>query len=95
MSSKNPQHNGAPALEHGRGRITCGSRERRRLYEQLGLEGEVEFIGDALDAGRQAVEGDYEDEESDDESGVEGPRSETDEEVRAIVERAQEDDSDE
>ena len=59
MSSKNPQHNGAPALEHGRGKITCRSVERRKLYETQGIEDRVIFVGPAAEAGRQAEEGDH------------------------------------
>ena len=91
MSSKNPQYNGAAALSVERGSITCGSKERRRLYEELGIEDKVdEWTGEAKKAGRQAQEGNHIQEESDDESPVEGPRSEVNEEVREIVERAQE-----
>lgn len=38
-----------------RGPIKCGDRERRRLYEAVGREDAVEFIGDAADAGRQTT----------------------------------------
>ncbi|WP_273836188.1 hypothetical protein [Halococcus sp. PRR34] len=37
-----------------RGTITCGDPDRRELYEQVGREDAVEFIGDAAEAGRQA-----------------------------------------
>ena len=68
MSSDNPQDGEAKALDVETGRITCGSVERRRLYEQLGLEGRVEFIGDAAKAGRQAEEGEHREREASGES---------------------------
>ncbi|EMA38448.1 hypothetical protein C447_09847 [Halococcus hamelinensis 100A6] len=77
------------------GQITCGSKARRKLYELEGVDDRVTFVGDALDAGRQAEENEYPRGESDDESTVDVPRGEVDEEVKEIVERAQEDGSDE
>lgn len=63
--SKNPQHNGAAALAHEPGKITCRSVERRKLYETQGIEDRVIFVGPAAEAGRQAEEGDHEQEEND------------------------------
>ena len=82
MSSKNPQHNGAAVLEHGRGTIVCRSVERRALYETLGIENRVTFEGPAAEKGRQAEEGDHEQEESADEL----PPGDLDDEVREFVE---------
>lgn len=36
-----------------RGPIKCGSVDRRELYEAVGREDAVEFVGDAAEAGRQ------------------------------------------
>ena len=63
---------GTSPPDRPRGRIVCGDVERRRLYEQVGVEDEVEFIGNALDAGRQAEEGEHLEEEN-----VEDVRDET------------------
>ena len=42
------------AVLYRRGPIKCGDVERRRFLEEVGCEDEVEFIGDAKAAGRQA-----------------------------------------
>lgn len=98
---QNPQQQKSTALEHETGTITCGSKARRKLYELEGVDDRVTFVGDALDAGRQAEENEYpregpaEDESEERAGKPNGPRSRADEEVRELVESTTEADLDE
>ena len=94
-NSKNPQHQDSGALDVESGEITCGSTARRKLYELEGVDERVRFVGDALDAGRQADEDEYPRESPPEASSGDKPREHVDEEVKELVENTKEADVDE